>query len=189
EGHPTETDPHIRRVACQAPTAVTGGFVFQLKAQGQHEGEDQFHKGLAVAKELKVGRFILEIHGDGPVCAGLAGCASHGSPSGQMVGVADDPRWGQDCTIARGSRRGSGLYHEIRWNVSWSTPRNFVIRSRVRWRVWRRSRSVISSSMRSWAWASTRAHGSGVSALRMSSSDCAMRATPSLVYTGVYHLA
>src|SRR5262245_31627861 len=84
DGEPTEPDTHIMRVACEAPTTVTGGFVFPLKAQGQHEGDDQLHKGLAVAKELKVCRFILEIHGDGPVCMSLAGCASHGSPSGQM---------------------------------------------------------------------------------------------------------
>jgi hypothetical protein len=117
DGDSTEPDTHIMRVAGQAPAATTGRLVGELKAQGQHEGEDQFHKGLAVAKELKVGGFILEINSDGPVCTGLAGGASHGSPSGQMVGVADDPRWGYDCTIARESRRVSGRYHEIRWNV------------------------------------------------------------------------
>jgi len=58
------------------------------------ESNHQFNKGIAVAKELKVDRLVLKIDGDGPVFTGLAGCALHGSPSGQMVGVAADPRWG-----------------------------------------------------------------------------------------------
>jgi hypothetical protein len=90
------------RVAGQAPTAATGRLVLELKAQGQHEGDDQFHKGLAVAKQVKVRGFILEIHGDGAVFAGLAGSGSHGSSSGQMVGVADDPRWTHASIISRG---------------------------------------------------------------------------------------
>jgi hypothetical protein len=81
-------------VAGQAPTAATGRLVLELKAQGEHEGEDQFHKGLAVAQQLKVGGFILEINGEGPVFAGLASGVAHGSSSGQMVGAADAPRWG-----------------------------------------------------------------------------------------------
>jgi hypothetical protein len=102
DGEPTETDTHIMRVACQAPTAVTGGLVFQLQAQGQHEGDDQFHKGLAVAQQLKVGGFILEIDSDGPVVAGLAGGGSHGASSGPMVDTADDPRWTNAFIISRG---------------------------------------------------------------------------------------
>jgi hypothetical protein len=42
-------------------------------------------KRLTVAKELKVGRFVLKIDGNGPVFAGLAGSASHGPPSGHQV--------------------------------------------------------------------------------------------------------
>jgi hypothetical protein len=41
--------------------------VFQLKANGQDEGDDPFEKRLAVAKKLKVGRFLLKIDGDGTV--------------------------------------------------------------------------------------------------------------------------
>ena len=67
----TQKGKHTRlmRVACQTPSPPASRFVFELKAQGQHEGEDQFHKGLAIAKELKVGGFILEIDGDRPGCA------------------------------------------------------------------------------------------------------------------------
>jgi hypothetical protein len=81
-------------VARQAPAAATRRLVLELKAQGHHEGDDQFHKGLAVTKQVKVRGFILEIDGDGQVFTGRAGGASHGSPSGQMVVAADDPGWG-----------------------------------------------------------------------------------------------
>jgi hypothetical protein len=50
DGDPTETDTHIMRVACQAPTAVTSGLVFELKAKRQHEGQDTFEERLPVAK-------------------------------------------------------------------------------------------------------------------------------------------
>ena len=102
DGHPAQTDAHIMRVAGQAPTSLTRRLVFELKAQGEDKSHHQFHKGLAVAKQLHVGRFVLEIDGDGAVFTGLAGFASPGSPSSQMVGVADDPRWTHACPIARG---------------------------------------------------------------------------------------
>jgi hypothetical protein len=47
--------------------------VFQLKAKGQEEGEHELEKRLAIAKQLKVGCFVLEIDGDCPIIAGLAG--------------------------------------------------------------------------------------------------------------------
>jgi hypothetical protein len=47
--------------------------VFQLKAKGQEEGEHALEKRLAIAKPLHVGCFVLEIDGDGPIVAGLAG--------------------------------------------------------------------------------------------------------------------
>jgi hypothetical protein len=81
-------------VAGQAPAAATGRLVGELKAKGQEKGEDAFDKRLAIAKQLKVGGFILEINGEGPVFAGLASGVAHGSSSGQMVIADDDPRWG-----------------------------------------------------------------------------------------------
>jgi hypothetical protein len=67
DGHPTQTDAHIMRMARQAPTSLTRRLVCELKAQGQDNSHHQFHKGLAVAKQLYVGRFVLKIDGDGPV--------------------------------------------------------------------------------------------------------------------------
>jgi hypothetical protein len=57
-------------------------------------------QGLAVAKQLKVRGFMLEINGDGPVFAGLEGGGAHGSSSGQMGGAVDDPRWTNAFIIA-----------------------------------------------------------------------------------------
>jgi hypothetical protein len=82
-----------------------------LKAKGEEKGEDQLDKRLAVVKERKVGRFIVEIDGDGAVVTSLAGPVSHGSSSGQMVSAADGPKWRNTRTIARGSRRVEACHH------------------------------------------------------------------------------
>jgi hypothetical protein len=87
-----QTDTAIMRVARHTPSAATGCLVCQLKAEGEDESHPQFAKGFAVGTELKGGRFVRKIDGDGPVFAGLAGIVSHGSPTGQMVGAAGDPR-------------------------------------------------------------------------------------------------
>jgi hypothetical protein len=79
------------RVARQAPSTPTGRLVCELKTDGQNEGKYTFDKGLAISKQLKVGRFILKIDRDGPIFAGLADFVSHGSPLSQMVVAADDP--------------------------------------------------------------------------------------------------
>jgi hypothetical protein len=47
--------------------------VFQLQAKREEEGEHELKKRLAITKQLNVGRFVLEIDGDGPIVAGLAG--------------------------------------------------------------------------------------------------------------------
>jgi hypothetical protein len=54
-------------VACQTPASVTGAFVFELQADGQEEGQYPFEKRLSIAKQVIVGRFIVEIDGDGAV--------------------------------------------------------------------------------------------------------------------------
>src|SRR5215813_11226196 len=81
DGHtpPTETD--IMRMPRQASAAVTGRIVFQLEAEGEEKSEHELEKRLTIAKELKVGRFVLKIDGDGPIFAGLTGSVAHGSPS------------------------------------------------------------------------------------------------------------
>jgi transposase InsO family protein len=73
------------RVARQTSATTTHRFVFQLKAERQDEGDHEFDKRFAIAKQLKIRRFVLEIDGDSPVFAGLAGGVGHGSPSGQIV--------------------------------------------------------------------------------------------------------
>jgi hypothetical protein len=47
-------------VARQAPAPATGRLMPELKAQGEDERDDPFNKGIAVVKQLKVGRFIVQ---------------------------------------------------------------------------------------------------------------------------------
>jgi len=81
-------------VARQAPALAATGLVGELKAEREDKGEHAFDKRFAIAQELKVGGFIVKINGDSPIFAGLVSGIAHGSPSGQMVGAIDDPRWG-----------------------------------------------------------------------------------------------
>src|SRR6266852_3318090 len=67
DGETTQPDTDVMRVACQTPAPAAGRLVFELKAKGQEKGEDTFEKRFAIAKQLKVGRFMLKIDGDGPV--------------------------------------------------------------------------------------------------------------------------
>jgi hypothetical protein len=69
-------------VTREAPTAATGCLVYELKAQGQEKGEDAFNKRPAIAKQLKVGCFILEVNGDSAVFARRFGRRTHVSPLG-----------------------------------------------------------------------------------------------------------
>ena len=81
DGQTTQPDPDRMRVARQAPSAATSRLVCELNADGQGEGEHPCDKGSAIAEPLNVGRFMLKIDRDGPMCARLAGCVSHGAPS------------------------------------------------------------------------------------------------------------
>jgi len=87
-------------VTREAPAAATGGLVYELKAKGQEKGEDAFNKRPAIAKQLKVGRFILEINGNRAVCARRFGCCAHVSPPGHQVSQADDTQWGERIAIS-----------------------------------------------------------------------------------------
>jgi hypothetical protein len=62
------------RVTCQTPAAVAGRFVCELKADGQQERQHTFEERLAIVKQVSVGRFIVEIDGDGAVVPRLCGC-------------------------------------------------------------------------------------------------------------------
>src|SRR5712691_8521934 len=68
-------------VARQAPAPATGRLGGELKAQGQHEGEDTLEKRLAVSQQAEIGGFVSKIDGDSAVFAGLAGSVAHGHPS------------------------------------------------------------------------------------------------------------
>ena len=90
DGEPAQTDPDLMGVAGQAPTAVTGRLVEELKAEGEKEREYEFNKGLAVAKQLKVGRFVSKIDGNGTVVSNRFGRCAHRSPLCPQVSEADE---------------------------------------------------------------------------------------------------
>jgi hypothetical protein len=73
------------RVARQTPAAAAGCLVFQLKAEGEDESHDQFGKGLAVAKRLKIGRLIMEIDADRAVLPSPWVALPNGSPPDHRV--------------------------------------------------------------------------------------------------------
>jgi hypothetical protein len=93
DGHPTQPDPDIMRVTCQTPASTTGGLVFQLKADGEDEGQDTLEKRLAVSYQAQVGGFVSKIDGDGPVFSRRCGRCAHVSPLCHQVWYADETRW------------------------------------------------------------------------------------------------
>src|SRR5215471_14413277 len=52
-------------------------------------------------KVSEVGYFMLQRNRDGAVCAGLGGRVVPGSSSGEMVGAADDPTWGNTGPMSK----------------------------------------------------------------------------------------
>src|SRR5215470_3562060 len=103
-------DARIMRVARQAPTAATGCLAGEWPAQGQDNGEDACDKGRALVTQLQGRGFMLKSDGEGTIVTRLADSASPGASSGQRVVAADDPREEEGGTMARGSRRASGLH-------------------------------------------------------------------------------
>jgi hypothetical protein len=61
DGEPSQPDAHGMRMPRPAPAAVTGGLGLELKAQGHEAGEDTLEKGLAVTRQRRVQRFLLQI--------------------------------------------------------------------------------------------------------------------------------
>ena len=88
------------RVACETPAPVTGGLVCELKAKGEEESAHKFHKGLAVAQQLQIGRVVSKIDSDGAVFAGPFGGLPHVSPPGHLVSSVDETRWGEHTAIS-----------------------------------------------------------------------------------------
>ena len=71
------------RVTGQAAARAAAGFMCELEAEGEEEGEDAFDKRFAITKELEVGGFVVEINGDGAVAACRFRGVSHISSPGQ----------------------------------------------------------------------------------------------------------
>ena len=95
----------------EASTAATGGFVFELKAQGEEENAHEFHKGLPVAQQLQVGRVVSKIDSDGAVFAGSFGSLPHVSPPGHQVSSVVETRWGGTRCNIKTIVKGSGRYY------------------------------------------------------------------------------
>jgi hypothetical protein len=74
DADPAETDTDIMGVAGQTPTPATGRLVCELESQSEQEGQDTLDKRLPIAKQAHVGRFIVEIDGDGTVLPRPCGC-------------------------------------------------------------------------------------------------------------------
>jgi hypothetical protein len=91
------------RVTCETPAPTTGRLMCELKAEGEEESAHEFHKGLAVAQQLQVGRVVSKINSDGAVFAGSFGSLPHVSPPGHQVSSVDETRWGEHVAISRPS--------------------------------------------------------------------------------------
>src|SRR5207253_7586058 len=77
DGETTQPNTGIVGVARQAATCAAAGLMEELKTRREEEGEDKLDTRLGVVKELAVGRFVVEIDGDGAVCAGRFDGLSH----------------------------------------------------------------------------------------------------------------
>ena len=73
----------------------------RAESRGRGGKRHAFHKGLAVAKQLNVGRIVSKIDSDGAVFAGLFGCCAHGHPQVIRSLSADETRWGSHVVISR----------------------------------------------------------------------------------------
>jgi hypothetical protein len=87
-------------VARQAPTSATGRLVGELQAEGKDESKHTFHKGLAITKQLHVGRSVPKIDSDGAVFASPFSGVPHVSPPGRQVLSTDATRWGSHVAIS-----------------------------------------------------------------------------------------
>ena len=94
DGETTQTDPRVMGVAGQTPAARTGRLVGELKAQGKDEGEDKLDKRLAIADQLEVGGWVLEIDSDGAVFSYRFGRCAPVLPLCHQVLLADETQWG-----------------------------------------------------------------------------------------------
>jgi hypothetical protein len=83
DGETAKPNAGIVGVASQKAAAGTGRCVVELKANGEDEGEDELDERFAIAKELRVGRLIVEIDSEGAILAWCFGGLCHvSSPLG-----------------------------------------------------------------------------------------------------------
>jgi hypothetical protein len=80
DGDATQPGPDVVRVAGGTLTPATGVLVYELQADGQDKGEHIVEERLAIVQQMSVGRFIMEIDGDGAVvpclCGGCGQCVT-----------------------------------------------------------------------------------------------------------------
>jgi hypothetical protein len=67
DGETAQPDPDVMRVTGQTPTPATGRLVFELKTEGEEEGEETLEKRLPVSQQAAVGGFVSKINGDSAV--------------------------------------------------------------------------------------------------------------------------
>ena len=64
----------------QTAVARAACLMVELKAKREDEGEDKLDKRFAIANQLQVGGWVLEINGDGAVFSSCFGGVAHVSP-------------------------------------------------------------------------------------------------------------
>ena len=67
DGEVAQSDPDVMRVTGQTPFPATGRLVFELKAEGEDEGEDTLEKRLPVSQQAAVCGFVSKINSDSAV--------------------------------------------------------------------------------------------------------------------------
>src|SRR5215470_6260180 len=83
DGEAIQANPGIMGVTGQTATTRTGRLVGKLEADREDEGQDKLDKRFASVDQLEVGRWLLEIDGEGSVLACRFGGLRHVS----------SPRW------------------------------------------------------------------------------------------------
>ena len=95
DGETTQPNTGIVGVARQAATCAAASLMEELKTRREEEGEDKLDTRLGVVKELAVGRFVVEIDGDGAVCSRRLSRCAHVSPPCHQVFVS----WGDTMEV------------------------------------------------------------------------------------------
>src|SRR5262245_17998686 len=77
DGETAQPDSDVMRGTGQTPTPATGRLVFELKAEGEDEGEEEtLEKRLPVSQQAAVVGFVSKIHSDSAVFSRWFGCCA-----------------------------------------------------------------------------------------------------------------